>query len=312
MSPLPAEPQPIGQLVDVGGYRLHLACQGEGSPTVVMEAAIGETGLLWSLVQPAVARSLRTCVYDRAGLGWSDPSPKPRTAAAMVKELHRLLAAAGVPGPYVLVGHSFGGLLVRLYAARYPKEVAGLVLVDSAHEQQYRRAPREIRELLPQLEEQARQQFEALKALIASGSLDPGMLPVPPGLPASAAETFRALVAASPKHVETFIAEQQAVQAIHAGLAAAASTSLGDLPLIVLSHGQPMAMPGLSDEVNQANEQVWQELQAELAGLSSRGRLVVAENSGHYLQLEQPQLVIDAIAEVVTAARTTQDHARLR
>jgi pimeloyl-ACP methyl ester carboxylesterase len=310
MSPLPAEPQPIGQLVDVGGYRLHLACQGEGSPTVVMEAAIGETGLLWSLVQPTVAQRSRACVYDRAGLGWSDARPKPRTALVMVEELRRLLANAEVPGPYVLVGHSFGGLLVQLYAARYPQEVAGLVLVDSAHEQQYRRAPREIRELVPQLEEQARQQFEALKALIVSGSVDAGMLPVPPGLPASAAETFRALVAASPKHVETFIAEQQAVAAIHAELAADI-TSLGDLPLIVLSHGQPMAMPGLAPEVNQAYEQLWQQLQAELAALSSRGRLVVAQDSGHYLQLEQPQLVIDAIAEVVTAARTTQDHIRL-
>jgi pimeloyl-ACP methyl ester carboxylesterase len=302
----PAVPPPIGRMVDVGGYRLHLVCQGEGGPTVVMEAAIGETGLLWSLVQPAVAQHTRACVYDRAGLGWSDPSPRPRTAAVMVEELHRLLATAEVPGPYVLVGHSFGGLPVRLYAARHPEEVAGLVLVDAAHEDQYRRAPREIQELLPQLQEQARQQFEALKALIVSGSLDAGMLPVPPGLSADAADTFRALVAASPKHVETFIAEQQAVQAIHAEPATANITSLGDLPLVVLSHGQPMAMPDLAPEVNQANEQLWQELQAELAGLSSRGRLVVAEGSGHYIQLEQPELVIDAISEVVAAGQDQQ------
>jgi pimeloyl-ACP methyl ester carboxylesterase len=313
VSSRPAAPPPIGRLVDVGGCRLHLACQGEGSPTVVMEAAIGETGLLWSLVQPAVAQLTRACVYDRAGLGWSDPSPRPRTAAAlMVEELHALLATAEIPGPYVLVGHSLGGLLVRLYAARYPQEVAGLVLVDSAHEQQYRRAPKEIRELLPQLEEQARQQLEGLRALIESGSLDAGMLPVPPGLPAAAADTFRALVAASPNHIETLIAEQQAVQAIHAELAAAQITSLGDLPLMVLSHGQPMAMPGLTDAANQANEQLWQQLQAELAGLSSQGRLVVAEGSGHYIQLERPELVIDAIAEVVTAARPNQDRTRLR
>ena len=220
MSPLPAEPQPIGQLVDVGGYRLHLACRGDGGPTVVMEAAIGETGLLWSLVQPAIAKTTRACVYDRAGLGWSDPSPRPRTAAVMVEELHALLGTAEVPGPYVLVGHSLGGLLVRLYAVRHPQEVAGLVLVDSAHEDQYRRAPREIRELLPQFEEQGRQQFEGLKALIVSESLDPAMLPVPPQLPAAVAETFRALVAAGPKHVETLMAEQQAVGAVHAELAA--------------------------------------------------------------------------------------------
>jgi pimeloyl-ACP methyl ester carboxylesterase len=237
------------------------------------------------------------------GSAGATPAPSPRTAAVMVEELHTLLATAEVPGPYVLVGHSFGGLLVRLHATRYPQEVAGLVLVDSAHEDQYRRAPGEIRELLPQVEEQTRQQFEGLKVLIENGSLDAGMLPVPPGLPASAADTFRALVAASPKHVDSFIAEQQAVEAIHAELRV---TSLGDLPLVVLSHGQPMAMPGLSDEVNQANEQTWQQLQGELAALSSRGRLVVAEGSGHYLQLERPQLVIDAIGQVVASRRNEQ------
>jgi pimeloyl-ACP methyl ester carboxylesterase len=212
----------------------------------------------------------------------------------------------------VLVGHCFGGLLVRLYAARHPQEVAGLILVDSAHEQQYRRAPKQIQELLPQFEEQAHQQFQGLKALIVSGSLDPAMLPVPPQLRTAAAETFRALIAASPKHVETLMAEQQAVGAIHAELATAGISSLGDLPLVVVRHGQPIAMPGLAGEVNQANEQLWQQLQAELAGLSSRGRLVVARDSGHYIQLERPQLVIDAIAEVLTAAQANQDRTRLR
>ena len=159
------------------------------------------------------------------------------------------------------------------------------------------RAPREIRKLVPQVEEHARQQFEGLKALIAGGSLDPAMLRSHPS-PAAAADTFRALVAASPQHVDTFMAEQQAVGTIHAE-PVARITSLGDVPLVVLSHGQPMAMPGLAPEVNQANERLWQDLQAELAALSSRGRLVVAQDTGHYIQLERPQLVTDAIAEVV-------------
>lgn len=145
-----------------------------------------------------------------------------------------------------------------------------------------------------------------------SGSLDVAMLSVPPGCPRPPADAFRALVAASPKHIEIFIAEQQALQAIHAELAAARMTSLGDLPLVVLSHGEPMAMPGLSDKVNQTYEQLWQDLQAELAALSSQGRLMVAEGSGHYIQLERPELVIDAIAEVVTAARANPDRTRLR
>jgi hypothetical protein len=130
-----------GKLIDVGGYRLHLYCTGTGrpgSPTVILDAAFGDTSLAWSKVQPSVASFTRVCSYDRAGYGWSDTSPLPRTARRVVTELHTLLTRAGVPGPYVLVGHSYGGLFVQLYAYTYPHEVAGLVLVDSVHEDQIR------------------------------------------------------------------------------------------------------------------------------------------------------------------------------
>ena len=128
---------PPGKLVDVGGYRLHINCTGTGSPTVILDAGLGGTSLDWSKIQPAVARFTRVCSYDRAGYGWSESGPGPRTSQQIVKELHLLLAHAQINGPYVLVGHSVGGLNMRLYAYRYPAEVAGMVLLDSTDEHQY-------------------------------------------------------------------------------------------------------------------------------------------------------------------------------
>jgi pimeloyl-ACP methyl ester carboxylesterase len=126
-----AYPAP-GRMIDVGGYRLHLNCVGAGSPTVVIEAALGDSSLSWSSsVQPAAGRTTRVCTYDRAGMGYSDPGPLPRTAERFVEELHTVLLRADEPGPYVLVGHSLGGLPVRVFAHKYPTEMVGVVLVDS-------------------------------------------------------------------------------------------------------------------------------------------------------------------------------------
>ena len=122
---------PPGQMVDVGGYRLHINCTGAGSPTVVIDAGWGDWSLGWSGVQPGVAATTRVCTYDRAGMGYSEAGPLPRNAGQFAKELHTLLEQAGIPGPYVLAGHSMGGLTVRVFAHEYPAEVAGIVLIDS-------------------------------------------------------------------------------------------------------------------------------------------------------------------------------------
>jgi len=122
---------PPGKLVDIGGYRLHINCTGTGSPTVILDAGLGGTSLDWSKVQPAVAHFTRVCSYDRAGYGWSDTGPGPRTSQQIVKELHLLLVHAQVSGPYILVGHSLGGLNMRQYAYRYPGEVAEMVLLNA-------------------------------------------------------------------------------------------------------------------------------------------------------------------------------------
>jgi pimeloyl-ACP methyl ester carboxylesterase len=122
-----------GQLVDVGGYNLHISCTGQGSPAVILDASSIDTSSSWAWVQPEVAKSTRVCSYDRAGLGWSDLGPAPRDAQQHSSELHTLLQRGGIAGPYVLVGHSYGGLITRVYADRYPGEVAGVVLVEALH-----------------------------------------------------------------------------------------------------------------------------------------------------------------------------------
>ncbi|HSX11275.1 MAG TPA: alpha/beta hydrolase, partial [Chlamydiales bacterium] len=132
---------PLGELVDVGGYKMHLYTTGTGGPTVVLDAGLGNSALGWSLVQPEIAKFARVVSFDRPGNGWSDESPLERTSQNIVAELHTALHKANIPGPYVLVGHSFGGLNARLFSSLYPDEVLGVVLVDSAHEDQAEKIP---------------------------------------------------------------------------------------------------------------------------------------------------------------------------
>jgi pimeloyl-ACP methyl ester carboxylesterase len=130
---------PPGQLIDVGGYRMHIYCTGEGAPTVLLDALFPGTVSNWAWVQPEISKATRVCAYDRAGLGWSDSGPKPRDARQHARELHTLLASAAIPGPYVLVGHSFGGLYVRMFADQYRDEVAGMVLIEASDPDTWRR-----------------------------------------------------------------------------------------------------------------------------------------------------------------------------
>lgn len=292
---------PAGQLVDVGGYRLHVRVEGEGAPTVVLDAGAGGMGLMWELVRPALARRTRVVTYDRAGLGWSEPSPRPRTADVMAEELHTLLTRAAIPGPYVLVGWSLGGPVVRQLAARHPDLVAGLVLVDSAHEHQMRRFPEALTRRLSAMTAPFRVlQFLARLGLLA---LNPAVIPVEGAgrLPADVVAAIRGRIASGGDHVDALLAETEAV--------AAARTepvrTLGDLPLIVLSHGQLPAdavPPSLGPAVRAEYEQTWQALQDELTALSTRGRRRVAAQSGHNIPFDQPELVIDAVHAVIAAA----------
>jgi CubicO group peptidase (beta-lactamase class C family)/pimeloyl-ACP methyl ester carboxylesterase len=267
-----ATPAVPGALVDIGNRSLFLSCSGTGSPTVILESGLNDTAAVWSAVQGEVARTTRVCSYDRANVpgGASDPSdrttstPRLRSTAELVADLHALLAAAAVPGPYVLVGHSVGGLLVRLYASTYPDDVAGLVLVDATHEDNWARLEEEIG---PELWPQAIEQFTQA---VAGGFLEPLDLEV------TAAEVRGAREA----------------------------RPLPSMPLVVLTHTQPpdaaTLLPGLSVG---ASERLWGEQQADLTTLLPNSQQILAEESGHYIQLDQPELVIDAIGDVIENVR---------
>ncbi len=299
-----------GKLVDVGGYRLHINCQGQGGPTVVMESGNGNFSLNWGRVPREAAKFTRVCTYDRAGLGWSDRSRRPRTAHNLVEDLHTLLERSGVEPPYVLVGHSLGGMLMRLYAHEHPDHVVGMVLVDSSHEEQMLRTPKAIQRLARRADKLMSGILRLMQLLIASGTL--ALVPklFPRQMSSMAAEedrdAFRGVVSADIKNLVT-MQEEIAVAPDHsAAIRAVHIASLGDLPLIVLSHGKAQHMPGLSAEVDREFEQTWLQMQCELAQQSSRGKRIVAEQSGHYIQLDQPELVISAIREVVETVQHRQ------
>ena len=271
-----AYPAP-GQLVDVGGHRLHINCTGTGSPTVVIVSGLGDWSTSWGVVQPEVAKTTRVCSYDRAGFGWSESSSLPSDAAQFAKELHTLLQNANVAGPYVLVGHSLGGLIVRIFAHDYASEVAGVVLVDSMNPKQVTKSLSNRLALFSSL--------EAGLARVGVGRLllKLGILPsVPPG-----EEAYYPLFV-RPQSFQTTANEYRELPA--SGAEAAAVKSFNDLPLIVLT-------AKLNDNPG------WPEWQTELLQLSSNSQQLFAENSGHVIQDDEPEAAIDAILKMVELVR---------
>jgi pimeloyl-ACP methyl ester carboxylesterase len=289
---------PIGQMIDIGGYRLHMHAEGTGTPTVVLDAGAGGIGLSWELVRPAVAKLTRVVVYDRAGLGWSDPSPYPRDAHTMAVELHTMLMNAHIPGPYILVGHSLGGPVARQFAAKYPGEVAGMVMVDSAHEQQVKYFPEPIVKMVNSM----KGMMGVMKLIGKLGvfALKPGLIQIGDhdALSAELVARMRGVMAASDSHMEAMIAETESVYAARTQPV----STLGDLPLTVISHGQLDANaipPGMGQQVRDDYERAWQKLQVEITSLSRCGRRIVAERSGHNVMFDQPELIIESIVEMV-------------
>ncbi len=304
---------PPGRLVRVNESRMHVHVTGEGTPTVVFESGMGASCLSWTLVQPQVAQFARAVSYDRAGHGWSDPAREPRTARQIAQELRTLLGAAGVPAPYILVGHSFGGYVNRAFAHMYCNEVIGMVLVDCLHPAEWENpTPEQLRMIEVGLRYAwiaawlARLGFVRFcLARLARGSPRLGWAAVRAfgigtaaaaqriageirKLPAPILPIVRALWS-QPKN---FMSLGQHVAALPDSAAqAAAVSSLGDLPLVVLS-GDHHAAPYID----------WQR---DLAQLSSRGRHLVASDSGHWIHLDHPELVTRAIREVVAAARSS-------
>lgn len=307
---------PPGKLVDIGGWRLHLNCTGEAraaQPTVILEPGVGDFSTAWSLIQPQVSGFARVCSYDRAGDGWSDLGPHPRTMRQIVFELHTLLEKAGGRPPYVLVGSSYGGPLVRLYAATYPADVAGMVLIDIGQLNPFRfingklvrfaetatgRPVPPVKTANPLRESDipsaARAQIEAAAKQMAPTANQPPRDKLPADV-----QRMRTWVRSQVKHYAAYVNPFEAEElALMIADQKKKEHPLGDIPLIVLTAGRQEYGP---DE--QAVEDDRKKYQAALAKLSRNGKQVIAMGSGHHIQIEDPELVIKSIREVVTAAR---------
>jgi pimeloyl-ACP methyl ester carboxylesterase len=292
----------IGRSVDIGGRTLNIFCSGTGGPAVIFDSGGDGPGLEWEPVQAEAGKFTQACWYDRAGIGWSDPGPFPRTSRAIASDLHELLRRAGIPPPYVLVGASFGGMNVRIYNGLYPREVAGMVLVDSGHEDEPLRAPKFYlgrtapRYLWRPLELAfwAAGEIGLIRLTQTSDGRHQGSSPM-------SREELIATLRRQPKSVVTNVATGIGMPESYAE--ARASRGLGDRPLIVLTAGEPFDFRDA--ELNRqaaAYQQIWiHEMQAGLAQLSTRGRQIVVEESNH--GNIPPDVVIAAIRDVVTEVR---------
>jgi pimeloyl-ACP methyl ester carboxylesterase len=289
---------PIGEMVDIGGYRLHMHVEGVGTPTVILDAGAGGIGLSWELIRPAIAKMTRVVTYDRAGLGWSDPSPYLRDAATMALELHSMLINANVKAPYILVGHSLGGVVARQFAAKYLNEIAGLVMVDSAHEQQMKHFP----EAMVKMVDSMKGMFAVMKLMSKLGifALKPNLISIGGNgkLSNNLVSQMQGVMASSESHAEAMVAESESVYAARTQPV----STLGDIPLTVISHGQldgDAVPPSLGQKVRDDYEAAWQKLQVEITSLSTRGRRIVAERSGHNVIFDQPEIVIESVLEMM-------------
>lgn len=276
-----------GQLLDVDGHQMHIVCTGEGSPTVILEAGAGAFSAIWGWIQPVVAQQSRVCAYDRAGFGWSEPGPEPRDVQQIALELHTLLGKAGVEPPYVMVGHSLGGIYVRVYNARYPGEVLGMALIDATHPDTWAR------------------QGESLEALRVMASISAVLSRFGVMRLAFGGQRFN-LPAPDDSVLMAYTTSTRYWDMQRADMAAASGTidegraagDLGDLPLAVLAAVDYPEGKGRDTELA---------LQMELAALSSNRLYRLVDGARHITLLtNEPyaEQVSDAVLNVVEAVRT--------
>ena len=281
---------PPGLRVNIGNYNLHIYCRGEGSPTVIIDTGLGSAAIEWLPILEQLQHYSRTCIYDRAGYGWSDFGQQPRTSSRIANELYLLLSSADIPGPYVLIGHSYGGLNVQLFARRYPYLVAGLVLVDSSNAEQ-------IGKLTGAMdgvdEEQTYRQGFVVRDFVAR-----------PAIPRDFPEdvlAFKSLMLMSRTVSRVTVANEYTHFKRSAMQLLAMATPLPTVPTVVLTRG--VQQESKTIDWNSITEHTWRSLQSELAYLQPRTAQLVAERSGHQIHVEQPDLIVDAATMLIDFVR---------
>lgn len=303
-----------GRSVDVGGFRLNIDCSGtavSGIPTVILESGSGVPAIGWNFVQPDIAKFARVCSYDRAGYGWSDPPiVTHRTSLQVAKELHVLLQNASVPPPYVLVGHSLGGYNIRVFNGQYPNEVAGAVFVDSSHPDQLQYMTPQMKKLMDDQVKSMRLLQELMPLALPTGAArilqksQRGVTKLPPDFMEEVdyLQRRKAFVDAMVAELDVFDESAQEVRD---------SGNFGDKPLIVLTAGKSLDVPGIPKKELDDFQQTWiHTLQPQIAQLSSKGKQQIVSNSDHMIPIEQPQTIVDAVRDVVQAAEVPQDQSQ--
>lgn len=297
---------PPGKLVDVGGYKLHIHTTGKGGPTVVLDSGLRCSSLDWVLVQPEIAKFTQVCSYDRAGSGWSEESPLPRTSENIIDELHTLLKNARLAPPYIIVGHSFGGMNARLYASKYPDEVLGLILVDSPHEDLLYQCP-------PQPNQSALEDLLVHPNLVALSAYlgIPRLLQyvpqtniVPGIINENLQGVYRAKISTS-KFAKTVSEELMRLEeSIHQ--LKTSDKNLKDIPLVVIVAGKCIesSQTGIPQDWLDEVYRLHLILQDDLVSRSTRGKKLIAENSDHMVPFYQPDIIVKATHNIVKIHRS--------
>ena len=316
-SPARRFPDAPGRLIDVGGHRLHLHCQGHDTPAVVFDAALGASSLSWSLVAPGVAAITRACVYDRAGFAWSDAGPLPRTASRIADELYELLRRGSVPSPWLLVGHSYGGLVMRLLAIRHPDDMAGLVLIEPAHPEDWMQPSDGRRSQIARGARLCRHGARAARLgvgnavaalasvgaigaawsivrIVSRGGLGRGDENIIAPVWRLPVETRRLLryMWTQPKFFEALGSQIESISESACELSSEHEKLDGNFPLVVITGARA------GEERMRAD--------AALAHRSARGRHVLVDKTGHWIPLDAPDAVVNVVGDVVREIRTSR------
>ena len=282
--------EPPGKLIDVNGRKMHINCIGNKSPTIILDSGTGGFSLEWKDIQHSLSQYVRVCAYDRAGYGWSDMGFLPRTTKRIAHELHALLQNAGVHGPYIMVGHSFGGFTAQYFARHFDSEISGIVLIDSSHEEQVYRLPENGKDVVRRSLHQDRSNMVTKAVLHEHFPKEEAAVAQQLMAQWSALLTWR-------EEMANYALSSRELRDLN-------HKPLSEIPLVVLTRGKRV-WP--ETEYGDAMEEVWTELQDELGRLSDHSTHIIAENSGHSIHLDEPELVVDAIHDLLNFVERNLD-----